>query len=240
MQINAALGVSSMFTRGGSLQARQAFERGLELALELGDALYALGLLGMLNIYMQRIGDYPAALEVAKRGEAIAQSLQDPIATMASKWMLGVSYHLFGDHSRSHANCESALLPRPTSAHGGALRFLGYDYRARALAIETVSLWLRGYHDRAIRVAQFAVDEAERAGQPIAICVSYLSASCILQWSGDTAFADNRIEQVIAVRRKIFLGAISRRRSWLERRRTDQKRQCAARNRHASGEPGDA
>ena len=154
---------------------RRAFERSLELALEIGDFSYALGVLGMLNILLQRIGDYQAALTVAERGAAIAEGLGDPVAIMVSQWTLGVSHHLSGDQARSQVSCETALLPKPTSTGARALRFLGYDHRVRALVIETITLWLRGYHDRAVRAAQLTIEEAERAGQPIPMCVSYLT-----------------------------------------------------------------
>jgi predicted ATPase len=202
MQICAALGVSSMFTLGGTPEAGQAFERALELALELGDRSYALGLLAMLNIFRLRIGDNQGALEVALRGEIIARDLHDPAAVLVSKWTLGVSYYQLGDFDLAQSNCETALLPQSDSSRRGAVRFLGYDHRVRALVVETISLWLRGYPVRAVRTAQIAMQEAERAGQSIPICVAYLCACTVFLWAKDFPSAEAVIEQTIVYAKK--------------------------------------
>ena len=196
MRVNSALGVSRMFTSGGD-EARKALERALELALEIGDATHALGLCGMLNIYFQRVRNYDAAMEVARRGERMALAGNDQIAIMMSKWLLGISHHLIGDHLQAHMHLESALLSRTTLGLVGAVSFLGYDHRVRALGLETVSLWLRGYQDRALRAARIAVEDAERVDQPIPISVACISAICLLLWAGDLIAADDRIDQVI-------------------------------------------
>jgi predicted ATPase/DNA-binding winged helix-turn-helix (wHTH) protein len=187
--INAALGVATMFTKGSVPDARDALERGLALALQLDEASWALRLLGMLNLFLQRIGDYPAALQVAVQGEAIAQRLHDPSATLLSQWTLGVSYYLSGDYARAQAHCESALAPRPASDNGRFSRFLGYDHHVRALVVEAESLWYRGYPDRSVQVVWLLVAEAERLGHPISLCIAYITALSELFRVNDLASA---------------------------------------------------
>jgi predicted ATPase/DNA-binding winged helix-turn-helix (wHTH) protein len=72
MHLQAALGVSLMFTRGGIDAARVALNRSLAIAEERGGALDQLRLLGPLNMFHLRIGDFKAALHYAKRCSAIA------------------------------------------------------------------------------------------------------------------------------------------------------------------------
>ena len=147
--------------------------------------------------FSQRVGDYDAALDVANRGAAFAHLLQEPAAIMVSRWTLGVSFHLIGDHAHAQTDCEAALLPWPESRGGEFVRFLGYDHRVRALVVETISLWLRGFPERAIQATHLLVREAETLGQPVPMCVAYLSASTVLYWVGDKVAADAMTERAI-------------------------------------------
>jgi predicted ATPase/DNA-binding winged helix-turn-helix (wHTH) protein len=197
MHIHAALGVSAMFTQGAGPAVQSAFERGLQLAEDLGDTVYEMGLLGMLNIYYQRVGDRQKALEIARQAESVARSLNDPNAKMLAQWTLGVSVYQSGDLTEARACCETALLDPPASGNSKFLRFLGYDHRIRALATAALSLWLNGFPDRAVEAAELGVLEAERLGQTISLCVAYFCSACVLSWVGDTAAAERAIDKVL-------------------------------------------
>ena len=195
MRICAALGVSSLFTRGASSEARQALENTLDLALTLNEPVYVLGALGMLNIFFQRVGDYDAALEVAHRGAAFAHILGDPNAIVVAQWTVGVSHHLIGDHARAQTDCEAALQPWSRSVGGEYFKFLGYDHRVRAMVVETLSLWHRGFPDRAVQAAELLVQDSALLGQPVPGCVAYLTASAVLYWVGDKSAADTMADR---------------------------------------------
>ena len=198
MRICGALGVSSMFARGINQEAWNALDRSFDVALELNNWNYAVGMLGMLNIYLQRAGDYQGALENARRCEAIARSSTDPSASLMAKWTLGVSNFICGDLVGAQANCESALTPSPQRGDH-VLRFLGYDHRVRALVIETTTLWHLGYPDRAIRVAHLTVSEAEYGGQPVPMCIAYLNACAISFFTGNLKSADEYVERTVVL-----------------------------------------
>ena len=70
MHLQAALGVSLMFMRGGRDAARVALERSLAIAEQRGDALDQVRLLGPLNMFHLRTGNFNAALQCAKRCSA--------------------------------------------------------------------------------------------------------------------------------------------------------------------------
>jgi tetratricopeptide (TPR) repeat protein len=59
-------------------------------------------------------------------------------------------------------------------------------------------LWLRGFSDQALRIAQKAIDEAASRDHPVLICVSLFYASTLLLWTGDLPRASDLIEQLIA------------------------------------------
>ena len=77
MHLQAALGVSLMFTRGNSEAARVALDRSLAIAEERGDAPDQLQLLGLLHMFHHRIGDFKTALHYAKRSSAVAETVAD-------------------------------------------------------------------------------------------------------------------------------------------------------------------
>jgi tetratricopeptide (TPR) repeat protein len=66
-------------------------------------------------------------------------------------------------------------------------------------------LWLRGFSDQALRIAQRAIDEAARRGHPISICISLVYASTFLLWIGDLPRASDLIEQLIIHARRYSL-----------------------------------
>ena len=60
------------------------------------------------------------------------------------------------------------------------------------------ALWLRGFPDQALGIAQKAIDEAASQNQPISISISLLYSSSVLLWTGDHSSAAAFIDQLIA------------------------------------------
>jgi tetratricopeptide (TPR) repeat protein len=58
-------------------------------------------------------------------------------------------------------------------------------------------LWLRGFADQALRIAQKAIGEAASQDHPVPICVSLLHASTLSLWTGGLSAASDLIEQLI-------------------------------------------
>jgi predicted ATPase len=75
--------------------------------------------------------------------------------------------------------------------------FFGFDQRVSALVGLARTLWLRGFADQALRIAQKAIDEAASRGYPVPVCVSLLFASMLSLWTGDLPAASDLIEQLI-------------------------------------------
>src|SRR5712664_2219382 len=111
MELHSALGLSLMFTKGNSEEARIALTKGLALAEQLNDRANQLRLLGRLHIFHERIGDFHAALAFAQRSEAIAAEAADPVGIAEAHSILGISRHLEGSTLRAHAHLKAALAP---------------------------------------------------------------------------------------------------------------------------------
>lgn len=196
MQLQAALGVSLMFTRGNSPEVQVALRRSLALADELHDPLEQLRILTTLHLSLYQFGEFRESLSIAERSEAAAARLMDPTAHLLADWMIGVSHHLLGDQAETVKRCETALTPPP----GSRLTMVQFrfDHRVRALIVLGRALWLVGKPEAARRVATQTIREAADTGQPLTIASAYFWTSTVFLWSGDLDKAEDVAERLIA------------------------------------------
>ena len=115
MHLQAALGVSLMFVRGGRDAARVALERSFAIAEDRGNALDQIRLLGPINMFHLRAGNFATALEYAKRGFGAIGTVDDPVAASVAHHLLGISLHLCGDLAGARVELEAALDRGPES-----------------------------------------------------------------------------------------------------------------------------
>lgn len=205
MILQAALGVSAMFTQGNTEAVRSAFTRSLQLARELQDLHWQLWLLRGLHIYLTRVGDFHGALGTGEQGESVARKLNDPASTLNVEWMLGVAHHLIGNQEKAVQLCESAMLHNPGSQRLN-IGHLGYDDRIVALVALARGLWLTGRPDRAIEASRYTVREAELLEQPLTLGISLIWTIYVFLWVGDLANAEILIERLIDHSARHFLG----------------------------------
>lgn len=205
MTLQAALGVSVMFTQGNTEAVRSAFTRSLQLARELEDLHWQLWLLRGLHIYLTRVGDFHGALGTGEQSESVARKLNDPASTLNVEWMLGVAHHLIGNQVKAVQFCESAMVHNPGSQRLN-IGHLGYDDRIVALVALARGLWLTGRPDRAIEAARYTVREAEQLEQPLTLGISLIWTIYVFLWVGDWANAEIMIERLINHAERHFLG----------------------------------
>lgn len=205
MTLQAALGVSVMFTQGNTDAVRSAFTRSLQLARELEDLHWQLWLLRGLHIYLTRVGDFHGALGTGVDGESVARKLNDPAATLNVEWMLGVAHHLIGNQDKAVRFCESAMVHNPGSQRLN-IGHLGYDDRIVALVALARGLWLTGRPERAIEAAKYTIREAELLEQPLTLGISLIWIIYVFLWVGDWDNAERLIERLIDHSARHFLG----------------------------------
>lgn len=205
MTLQAALGVSVMFTQGNTEAVRTAFTRSLQLARELEDLHWQLWLLRGLHIYLTRVGDFHGALGTGEQGESVARKLNDPASTLNVEWMLGVAHHLIGNQGKAVQFCASAMVHNPGSQRLN-IGHLGYDDRIVALVALARGLWLTGRPGRAIEAARYTVREAEQLEQPLTLGIALIWTIYVFLWVGDWANAEILIERLIDHSARHFLG----------------------------------
>jgi len=197
MDLQAALGLSLMFTRGNSEQVGNSLLRGLELAEQSGDLHSQLRLLERLHLFHVRIGNFREALAAAQRGEGVATRIGDPVLLAQIQVALGISHHLEGNSRSALGYLESALAQLPLSPQINSLH-LGFDYRNRARITLARVLWIRGCPDQAVKFARQSVEEAIRLNHPIKLCMALLWAMSVFLWNEDLESAEEYTDRFIA------------------------------------------
>jgi predicted ATPase/DNA-binding winged helix-turn-helix (wHTH) protein len=197
MELQAALGLAVMFTRGYQDSARLAFERALAIAEERGDHLNQLRLLGRLHFFHERIGDFDGAFQRARQGLEVGEQVEDRYGFGVAESCLGISFHLKGDHFQAQRYLEAARRISPASQRAGTTYF-GFDHRNRAGIALARTLWLKGLPDQAIAAAEAAVAEATRLDHPITQCIALIWAVSVYLWTGELEKAEAAVDLFIA------------------------------------------
>jgi predicted ATPase/DNA-binding winged helix-turn-helix (wHTH) protein len=198
MHLQAALGVSLMFMRGGRDAARVALERSFAIAEDRGDALYQVRLLGPLNMFHLRAGNFTTALQCAKRCSAAIATVKDLDAIALAHSILGVSLHLAGDLADAGAELESALDRGPRAQRTTTV-YLGFEGKILAKAILARNLWLQGRPDRAIERARQAVDEAAAMDHSLTLAIALIWAISVFLWTGELESAEAYLDMLISL-----------------------------------------
>jgi len=197
MHLQAAIGLSQMFTRGNSDEVRAALERSLEVAEALDDAASQVQLLGRLQIFHERIGDFVESLSYAQRCARVASTIDDATAVAAANSLVGLCNHLLGDQPQARRLLEAALAGSPDSLQDSSI-YSGFDLRNRACIALARTLWLQGYPSQAVVLAQRAVDEARQLDHPVTLCIALIWAVSVYLWVGDLERAEQDIHRFIA------------------------------------------
>ena len=198
MKLQAALGVSLMFMRGGRDAAREALERGLAIAESNGDTLDQIRLLGPLHMFHRRTGKFASALEYAKRCSAAAATVSDPVAIALAHTNLGLALHVDGKLVDARSELEATLAGEYRSQQTTTV-YLGFEGRILATAVLARNLWLQGYAAQATERARQAVEEARDMDHSLSLAIALVWAATVSLWTGDLQSAEADLDQVIAL-----------------------------------------
>jgi predicted ATPase/DNA-binding winged helix-turn-helix (wHTH) protein len=195
MELQAILGLSLMFARGNSERVRDALNRSLLIAAELGDLHSELRLLGALFTFHGRTGEFHSASEVALRSAFVAQKIADSVGIAEAHTALGIARHVEGDGASARFHLEAAIeIPVCPSRD---TYFFGFEYRYFARIVHARVLWQEGLSDQATAAARKILEEVETLEHPVTRCVSLIWGIPIFLWNGDLSSAEHYIDRVI-------------------------------------------
>lgn len=184
LELQGALGISLMFTRGNSAASGSALARALDIATGLEDRWSQLRILGGLHIFHERIGEYSAAMSHAQRAVEVARAIGEPEALGVAYSLSGISHHLSGDQVRARRELELALEKSPPSQRSRTIRY-GFDHRNRSAIALARALWLTGHPARAGAVARQTVREAAQLDHPVSHCIALIWSFDVHLWMGE-------------------------------------------------------
>jgi predicted ATPase/DNA-binding winged helix-turn-helix (wHTH) protein len=197
MQLQAALGMSLMITRGESEAVRVALNRSLAIAEERSDATTQLKLLGPLRMFHARIADFKTALHYAIRCSEVARTLADPVAITLAHSMLGGSLYFTGDLPGARIEFEAALQERTGSRRTSStyLGFGGHNIPGVTLA---ATMWLLGHPNKAVEHACQTIEEASSMDHPVTLSVVLIWGISVFLWTGDLLRAEEHVNRFAA------------------------------------------
>jgi predicted ATPase/DNA-binding winged helix-turn-helix (wHTH) protein len=205
MRLHAASGVSLMFTRGGKDAARVALKRSFAMAEQCGGPLDQFQVLGPLQMFHLRTGEFKAALNYAKQCSTIAGTLDDKVSITLAHSLMGISLHLSGQLDSARAELEQALQTGPRFSRT-TTNYLGFDDRILAGAILARNLWLQGFSDRAVERARQTIAEAADEDHPLTLSIALIWTASLLLWTGDLEGADQYVDWLFSRAKPHSLG----------------------------------
>ena len=197
MHLQAALGMSLMYTGGQHEVAREALARGLEIAEQRDDAVNELRLLSPLYLFHFRLGDLKTALRYVRRMCVISGIIGDVAALGIAHSLLGIALHLSGDLAGADIELEAALRYGPGSRRASTvnLGFDGYSIAGVALAR---NLWLRGYPAQAMERTRQTIGNVAGLEHPVALFPVLIWGISVFLWTGELRSAEEHVDWFIA------------------------------------------
>ncbi|KQW28446.1 MULTISPECIES: ATP-binding protein [Pseudomonas] len=193
MELQAALGLVLMFTLGNSEAAQKALLRALHIAQALGDHWSCLRLLGRLQIFSERIGDFPSSLAWAEQAVEVGNLIGKPEAVAVAASLAGICHHLLGNQKLARKELERSLRNSLPSERSNTLHY-GFDHRNRTGLALARTLWLLGFPDQARRWAEQVEAEAAALEHSVTYCIALVWTLGIYIWTGDLEKASTGLE----------------------------------------------
>lgn len=195
MKLEAARAWSLMYTSGMAHGTGAAWTQAHGLAEHLGDDDYRLRSLWGLWAAQMKSADFPAAHEAAARFKQVAQQAGDADGYVIGDRLLGTSLHFLGDQTGARLHIERMLGNYKPPRH--RLHIARYQVAPHIAALMTLSrvLWVQGYADQAMRMAEDSIEAARALDHRLSLCYTLAQSACpIALLNGDLERAECLID----------------------------------------------
>jgi predicted ATPase/DNA-binding winged helix-turn-helix (wHTH) protein len=198
LQLYSALGASLMYTKGPVPETAAAWTTALEIAQTVDDTEYQLRALWGLFAYRMTSGEYLAALALAQRFCSLAANSADPADRLIGDGMIGKVLHHLGDQTsaRRHIECQISRYVAP-DRRSHTVRFW-FDQRVTVRVFLARILWLQGFPDQAMRIAQRIIENPRAIDHTVSLCYALSAAACSVPlFVGDLAAAERLVAMLL-------------------------------------------
>jgi predicted ATPase/DNA-binding winged helix-turn-helix (wHTH) protein len=185
LRLTSALKMISRYTQNAEDAGEESSHlSAIETSETVGIAKYQIGPILQKTICQIEDGNYREAVETAKTLSTVAKEIGDPLATLIADRVLAQAQHFNGEFSAARALAERALN-HPAKLVPLAYLPMQVDLRVSMRILLSRSLWLQGFPDQAVHVANECLDHAV-SDSPFARCQALALAACpVAFWRGD-------------------------------------------------------
>src|SRR5262249_12210115 len=193
MRLRTALLVALMETKGMTSDTTAAWTAVLHIATDLADTEYQLAALwGSWLVHITR-GEARPALALVDRFCGLAT---DPVDRLRGERMMGASLHYLGDHANARRILEGILGRRIAPARPSRAGPLAYG-RPNASLILSRILWLQGFPDQGLRLAERDVEDARAIDLAVGMCYALETAALVSIWNGDLVATERYVTALL-------------------------------------------
>jgi len=178
MKLHAALATTLTWTRGVVVDIGELWTGVLETAESLDDVEYQLRARWGLWFFESTKGRHRVALAHAEKLGAVSARWPDPNDRLVREKLIGMSHHVMGDQPRARHHIEPTLSePEPPIQTSLFNRYLG-DPRVVGRVYLARVLWLQGFPDAAMRMADASIEKAHAINHSTTFCYALALAAC--------------------------------------------------------------
>jgi len=180
LRLLAALGGALWYTRGSVPEMTSTWQSVLVAAEEIQNIEYQLrSLLGLWSDKINR-GENRASLAVAERFERIAVNSDDSADSLVADRMIGYSLYLLGELTPARTRIERVLSGYVVPGNRSHIVRFQFDQRILARVALANVLWLQGFPDQAMCVAEANIEEAIEIDHALSLIYVFAKSACPL------------------------------------------------------------
>ena len=198
MKLYSALAASLRYTRGAVSEAGAAWTKALEIADSLDNPAYQSRALWGLWFFHTTSSRHRVALGFAQRLCALVERWPDPNDRLIGELAISISQHYLGDQSEARRHIERVLADYVIADERPHLIRFQIDLRVMARVFFARILWLQGFPDQAMRIAEMSVADARASNHAISLCYALFLGACPIALSvGDLVAVEHYVSMLL-------------------------------------------
>src|SRR5262249_51684626 len=198
MKLLTALGAALRYDRTSGTEIETAWTNVLAIAEHLDDADYQLRAISGLRTIRLTDGNLREVLALARRSKEVAARATDPRDVLVGERMIGFALYLLGEQADARRHIETMLRRYVTSVHRLHIIRFGYDQRVIGHNTLASILWLQGFPDQAVRIAERNIEDALSLDHELSLCNALGQCACrIALLVGDLAAAERYVAMLL-------------------------------------------
>ena len=198
LKLLTALGGALRYDTGSAAEIEAVWTTALAIAEQLDDADYQLRAISGLRTIRLTDGNLREVLALAQRFKEVAARATEPRDVLVGDRMIGFALHLLGEQADARRHIETMLRHYVPSAHRFHIIRFGYDQQVIARNTLASVLWLQGFPDQALRVAERNIDNARSVDHELSLCNALGQCACrIALLVGDLAAAERHVAMLL-------------------------------------------